>query len=744
MKKIFNVLMLSLIIPTIIYSQSNSSGKLHSSIRNGELEIVKDLIEKDNSIINSPNHLQSTPLIVAASLNQIEISNYLIDKNADLDLANVHGNTAIHYAALNNQVDLLRKIVDKGGQVNVWNNRGRNPLHYTAYNGNIELFELLESKGLDMTPATTDQSSMLHWACHGGNVDMVKYLLKRDFTLDIKDSEGYSVLHWASSGNSIDMLKFLVEEKGMDVKISSETGNTVMQSAAFGRNIDGIKYFLTKGFGLDEKFEDGETLIHLAGSIGDVDFIKYLLEKGADVNATSNRGSTALNNAVFSGNLDALAVLMDNGAVIAPNICKESACASSITPLHQATWRAPNVVEYFIKRGVDINILDDDQKSALHEAFAGDSTRSIKLLCDAGINVNHKDINGMTALHNGVKRGKVEGIKLLMKYNPDINITDITGKTPLHFASINGNTEIVEILLNKGAEINLKDNKGYSALDIANYYGNHNLTKMLTDNGAKSFNKSKNIFEKNLAIGESAIWYLDHSGYAIKTKNNLLIFDYWERQPLTENGSINNGYINPEEIKDLNVTVFASHTHGDHFSQVIFDWNDKIENINYILGFEHNTEVDYTFIPARETKNVGGIMITPVVSNDSGQGFYVEVDGITIFHPGDHTNISRDMCPNYTGDVKFLTEKFKHTDIAFFPVTGCRFQDKVALNMGTKFALKTMKPLLALPMHGSNNEYEYKRIAEEFNKELDIDSFKYPLNRGDRFYFNNLDLISTK
>ncbi len=744
MKKIFIVLMLSLIIPTLLYSQNNLSGKLHSSIRNGELEIVKELIEKDISIINTPNHLGSSPLTVAASLNQIEISNYLIDQNADLDIANVHGNTAILYAALNNQIDLVKKIADNGGKVNVWNNRGRNPLHYAAYTGNQDLFEFIESKGLDMTPATADGGTMLHWACHGGNIEMVKYLLNRDFTLDIKDDDGFSVLHWASSGQSIDMLKFLVEEKGMDVKAKSETGNTVMQSAAFGRNIDGIKYFLTKGFNIDDKFENGESLIHLVGQIGDVEFLKYLIDNGADVNATGNRGGTALNNAAFSGNVEAVKLLMENGAVIAPSVCKESACASSPTPLHQAVWRAPNVVEYFIKKGIDINILEDNYKTALHYAFEGDSIRSIKLLCDAGIKINQQDKNGMTALQVGVKQGSVEGIKLLMKYNPDVNITDVTGKTALHYAATLGNVEITEILLKNNATLNQTDKKGNSALDLANYYGNNNLAKILATNGAKSFSKSKNLFEKDLAIGESAIWYLDHSGYAIKTKNNLLIFDYWERQPLPENGGLNNGYINPEEIKDLNVTVFVSHTHGDHFSQVIFDWKDKIENLNYILGFEHNTDVDYTYIPARETQDVDGVKITPVVSNDSGQGFYVEVDGINIFHPGDHSNISRDMCPNYTGDVKFLAERIKHTDIAFFPVTGCRFQDKVALNMGTEFALKEMKPILALPMHGSNNEYEYKRVAEEFNKELGINSFKYPLNRGDRFYFNNLELVSTK
>ena len=743
MKKTINLLLISLIIPFFVSAQTLDE-RLHSSIQNGDLEMVKKIITKDNSLLNVPIHLSSTPLIFAASLNQVKICNYLIDNNADVDAANANGSTAIQFAALKGQLDLVKKLIKKGAKVNVWNNQGRNPLHYAAYSGNIELFKYVESKGLDMTPAIADGGTMLHWACYGGNIEMVKYLLNRDFSLDNVDIDGNTVLHWASLGNSLEMLKFLVEEKGMDVRGDDHTGNTVLQAAAARRNIDGVKYFLTKGFKIDEKFEDGESLIHLAGAIGDVDFLKYVIENGADVNATSNRGSTALNNAVFSGNIDAIAFLMDNGAVIAPVVCKESACASSITPLHQATWRAPDVLEYFINRGVNINILDNNYKTALHSAFAGDSIRSIKLLLDAKINVNQQDENGMTALHVGVKRGKVDGIQLLMKYNPDVNITNVSGRTPLHYAAIKGNNEIIDLLLKANADDNIKDIKGNSSLDLAKYYGNTKSAKVLAANGAKSYNKSKSLFDKNLAIGESVIWYLDHSGYAIKTKNNLLIFDYWERQALTENGCLNNGYINPDEIKDLNVTVFVSHTHGDHFSQVIFDWNTKIKNINYVLGFEHNTNVDYTFIPARETKKVGGVKITPVVSNDSGQGFYVEVDGVTIFHPGDHTNISRDMCPNYTGDIKFLAEMQNQTDIAFFPVTGCRFRDKVALNMGTEFALKTMKPIIALPMHGSNNEYEYKKVAEKFNKELNIDSFKYPLNRGDRFFYKKTDLKIAK
>jgi L-ascorbate metabolism protein UlaG (beta-lactamase superfamily) len=73
--------------------------------------------------------------------------------------------------------------------------------------------------------------------------------------------------------------------------------------------------------------------------------------------------------------------------------------------------------------------------------------------------------------------------------------------------------------------------------------------------------------------GEAYIWYLGHTGWAVKTKNHLLIFDYvWvpRSSDIPENPSLSDGYIDPAEIKDCSVFVFVSHSHGDHFDPAIF------------------------------------------------------------------------------------------------------------------------------------------------------------------------------
>jgi len=76
------------------------------------------------------------------------------------------------------------------------------------------------------------------------------------------------------------------------------------------------------------------------------------------------------------------------------------------------------------------------------------------------------------------------------------------------------------------------------------------------------------------------IWYLYHSGFAVKTDKHFLIFDYWK----DTGGGLKNGAINPDELVDEDVIVFASHVHGDHYNPEILNWRGKIPKLRIILS----------------------------------------------------------------------------------------------------------------------------------------------------------------
>jgi L-ascorbate metabolism protein UlaG (beta-lactamase superfamily) len=95
--------------------------------------------------------------------------------------------------------------------------------------------------------------------------------------------------------------------------------------------------------------------------------------------------------------------------------------------------------------------------------------------------------------------------------------------------------------------------------------------------------------------------------------------------------------------------------------------------------------------------------ITTIESNDSGVGFLVEVDGLTIFHAGDHANRYRDLSGPFKAQIDGLVAKGVRPDLAFLPVSGCSFGDQVAVKIGVEYELAQLNPKVFLPMHGGRH-----------------------------------------
>jgi L-ascorbate metabolism protein UlaG (beta-lactamase superfamily) len=128
--------------------------------------------------------------------------------------------------------------------------------------------------------------------------------------------------------------------------------------------------------------------------------------------------------------------------------------------------------------------------------------------------------------------------------------------------------------------------------------------------------------------------------------------------------------------------------------------------------------------------------ISTIESNDSGVGFLVEVDGVRIFHAGDHANRLRDFSGPYAAEIDYLSTDFESIDLAFLPVSGCGFGDQEAVKMGVFYALKKLEPAVFFPMHGgkrSTRYSEYRKEAAEMGFETETVCAEGP---GARFHFS--------
>jgi len=245
---------------------------------------------------------------------------------------------------------------------------------------------------------------------------------------------------------------------------------------------------------------------------------------------------------------------------------------------------------------------------------------------------------------------------------------------------------------------------------------------------------NENLLEKELEEKEAVIWYLGHSGWAIKTKNHLLVFDYVEREANPAEPCLSNGYINPTEIKDQHSLVFVSHWHSDHYSQEIFDWEKSIKDINYILGWQGVTEPKSIRIGPRERRKIDEVEVLTIASTDEGVGFLVKVDGLVIFHGGDHAYWGGPM-DSFEREMDYLIESDKEFYIVFLAVATGSGQRRESISQGIFYAVEKLLPKVIFPMHAGGNEGLYKEFAAEAEKRRLKTKVLCAGSKGDGFFY---------
>ena len=231
-----------------------------------------------------------------------------------------------------------------------------------------------------------------------------------------------------------------------------------------------------------------------------------------------------------------------------------------------------------------------------------------------------------------------------------------------------------------------------------------------------------------LNADEAVVWYLLHCGFAVKTQSKLLIFDYIHKRLRapedTTPASLSNGRINPAEIADLDVYVFVSHEHTDHFDETIFNWRDSIPNITYFFGWDaSNNPPDHTMIGPRAVYTDDNIEVYTINSHHSGVpevAYLVKTDSLVIYHGGDYNQ-------DYEADIPYLKQFAPKVDIAMLddwcggPIAA---------------VLEQLSPGLVFPQHFGGDEASPRKIpacVEEQNLPIRVES---PQHRGERFNYN--------
>jgi ankyrin repeat protein/L-ascorbate metabolism protein UlaG (beta-lactamase superfamily) len=593
--------------------------------------------------------------------------------------------------------------------------------------------------------STTFAGADLRAAFDQGEAKVLE-LLKADPQLLKADlGEGMTALHHAAYYGYAEVVDYALKN-GVDINLKDRRGLTPVCFTVLSGRPEMLRKFIGLGADLSVKGPGGQGLFFAAcGTMNpNIEVIRILLDKGFKPNEKDAQDMTPMDFALFSGSADIIKLLVEKGGVLEKNP------AGGLPPLFRAAQRGSAVIHYLLDNGHEVNVKGPRGMTPLLMAVDVGNAEGARALVMRGADVNAVDEAGQTPLLLAVKKGSKELVELFLEKGAKPNIADArTGKTALHEMALRGYSGVVETLLANGADKNAKDKDGRTALSYALKYGNKTAAEALRKNGAEEVAWQSNLddsveLEKALNKGEATIWYLKHSGFAIKTKSALMVFDYWDNDPVPDEKLLANGHVRPEEFKDLPVYVFVSHEHDDHFDPQILEWKKSIPNITYIFGFEPPNKAGITIIGPREQRTVGGLKVTTIKANDAGVGFAVQVDGLTIFHAGDHSNNTLEMKDNnFFPEIDFLAEKGIRPDIAFFlNAFGCGATNPEAFQKGIFYAVDKLKIKSCLPMHAANKEWVYKDLVDgvaKNNVKLQVGA---AVNFGDRFFFSKGKLTS--
>jgi ankyrin repeat protein/L-ascorbate metabolism protein UlaG (beta-lactamase superfamily) len=496
------------------------------------------------------------------------------------------------------------------------------------------------------------------------------------------------------------------------VLVSAEIHN-----AALNGDLTKVKELLAKDPSLLNAANDvGRTPLHVAANSGHTELAVWLIKQGADVNRReSSYQLTPLHLAVWNGHLEVTRLLLTHGADLQ---AREKDNENAL--YYAALSNNLELVKYLVGKGLKVK---DSGSSAgntpLSIAVQNGNFAVASYFISRGAEVNARTVDGLFPLFMAAKEGHKDMVLELLAAGAkaDATLPD-SGLSPLHLASAQGYGTIADALLAKGADANAKDKWNHTPYGLASRYGHHNLVELLLARGAHADETSVKAadaswLKKTLAEGEALVWYTEHSGWAVKTANHLLVFDYYKPDPAPDQPGMANGWVVPAEIKDLPVTVFISHSHADHYSPAVFDWKKEIQNITFVAGFRPEGKDGYSLLPVHEKKVMNGVEIIPIESNDSGQGYFVKVDGVSIFHPGDHANRQRDFSGPFKKEIDYLADQGLKADILFVPVSGCGFGDITAVKKGDYYTMDRLSARYIFPMHAQGNPLQYQQFAKE-------------------------------
>lgn len=329
----------------------------------------------------------------------------LLERQADVTIADAQGNLPLHYAVQNKDIDIIKKLLDanKDVTINAKNKIGKTPLFFAIQSNNIEIIDFLIQQGADPNIVDYQGNNMLHHA----------FSYKLTITASV--------------------IKHLIN------KINNNFVNTPNHN--------------------------GELPAHIISPYEVEGTFKLIMNKTKNLNAQDKYGDTALhnllkkpiaNNNKHYKNLSYLANLLNR-----KNLPLNVRNCYGITPQHYALEN--NYPEKYLNIFTSKELLalpEEFHNTPLHWAAENGCSDYVCAHIESGQYQVDSTRDGLSPLHLAAYHGHLDTVKTLIGLQANINLTDSWGQTALHWALLGNHQNVIDYLLEQGANPDAQDHLG--------------------------------------------------------------------------------------------------------------------------------------------------------------------------------------------------------------------------------------------------------------------------------------------
>lgn len=473
---------------------------LHIAVERGAtaLSLSKMLLDH-RAGMDARDSNSATPLMRALEAGAGEVAMMLIQRGADVYLADSDGRRAIHIASEKNLERVVRCLLAKDVDPDARDYLGETPLSYALRREDREekpadtaVIRLLLGRGANPCIGRTNSGSTpLHIAA-ANNLTAELYLLVAVATkpptqdaLELKTNEQFAEtpLWLASRNGHTDSVNILLDHGANPSTICDHPDcPTPLWAALEAGHLESAAALLSHGADPNTRDPSGQSLLHKAWALTNRATLDLLLNHGADPDLQDpNDGNRPLHHAIFAKSRPAVASLLAAGAD------PDGANAKDETPLMTACMTGQPTLTLLLltanttattnnnnnnhsaspvskfKKPVDIHRTTASGCDALYcAAMAGDMLSATALIA-RGAAPDRRNRKGNTALHVAARKGRLEMVVWLLANGADKGVRSTVAfeglgaaGTPAEVARAAGEGEVAEVIEGYGEGGELK------------------------------------------------------------------------------------------------------------------------------------------------------------------------------------------------------------------------------------------------------------------------------------------------